>query len=38
MVKRLMSFFDDAMNICLQKETPQDIYKAMYNKSIVFKY
>jgi len=29
---------DDAMNICLSKETPEDIFKAMFDKSITFKY
>ena len=30
--------FDDNMNICLQKETPKDIFKAMFDKSITFTY
>jgi len=34
----LIGAFDDSMNICLQKEDPEDIYKALYNKSIVFTY
>jgi hypothetical protein len=29
---------DDVMNLCLQKELHQDIFKAMFDKSIVFKY
>lgn len=29
---------DDSMNLVLQKETPETIYKAMYDKSIVFEY
>lgn len=29
---------DDAMNICLKKESNEDIYKAMFDNSIVFKY
>lgn len=30
--------FDDSMNIVLQKCNPAEIYKAMYDKSIVFKF
>lgn len=30
--------FDDSMNHCLSNETFEDIYKAMFDKSIVFKY
>lgn len=29
---------DDPMNICLSKETPETILKAMYDDSIIFKY
>lgn len=30
--------FDDAMNVCLREELPENIYKAMYDKSIKFNY
>lgn len=30
--------WDDAMNICLSKETPEQIFKAMYDKSKTFIY
>ena len=29
---------DDNMFLCLQKETPEDIFKAMFDRSIVFNY
>jgi hypothetical protein len=29
---------DDSMNMCLQKESPEKIYEALFNKNIVFKY
>ncbi len=29
---------DDAMNVCLLNETPEDIFKAMYDDSILFTY
>lgn len=29
---------DDAMNICLKEELPQDIYKAMFDKTLEFRY
>lgn len=29
---------DDAMNICLKEEKAEDIYKALFDKSIKFKY
>ena len=34
----LSEISDDAMNICLQKEKCEDIYEAMFNKEIMFKY
>lgn len=30
--------FDDSMNVALSKQTPEEIYNAMYNESIVFEY
>lgn len=30
--------FDDAMNTCLSKESPEKILQAMYNRDIIFKY
>ncbi len=30
--------WDDSMNTCLQKETVEDIYKALFDKTIEFKY
>lgn len=29
---------DDAMNICLKEETAEDIYKALFDRTIKFKY
>lgn len=29
---------DDVMNHCMQKETPEDVLKAMFDKSILFEY
>ena len=29
---------DDVMNYCLQKESPADIFKAMFDDSILFEY
>lgn len=38
--KRVMfsEVVDDAMNICIKREKPEDIYKAMFDDSIVFQY
>jgi hypothetical protein len=36
--KRHFDEEDDCMNICLQKETAEDIYKAMFDKNTWFKY
>lgn len=30
--------WDDSMNMCLKKETSEDIYKAMYDDTVIFKY
>lgn len=30
--------FDDAMNVCLKKESPELIYKALFDNSIIFNY
>ena len=30
--------FDDAMNICLKEESNEDIFKALFDKTIFFKY
>ena len=36
--KGMNEYSDDAMNVCLLNETPEDIFKAMYDDSILFTY
>ena len=31
-------YSDNSMNICLKRESHEDIFKAMYDKTIIFKY
>lgn len=31
-------WFDDSMNVALSKQTPEEIYKAMYDENIIFEY
>ena len=38
LINRINELCDDAMNECLRNETPEDIFKAMFNKSIIFNY
>lgn len=37
-IEILSELYDDAMNFCLQKESHEEIFKAMFDKSIVFEY
>lgn len=37
-INRMNELRDDAMNICLKEEFPEDIYKALFDKTLEFKY